>query len=76
MIEIMGTKYLSEKEASKRYGYSQKWFQKRRYSNLPPPYMKLQNKGKIFYPLSETDAWFKKNFIMIRDVNDLPIETP
>lgn len=59
MIEILGIKYISDKEAAIRYGYSQSWFQRRRYKKLPPPFCKLENKGKVLYPLDETDKWFK-----------------
>ena len=69
MIELLGIKYISEKEASKRYGYSSSWFQKRRFSKSPPPYVKLQNKGKIYYPLEQTDAWFKENLILFKEEN-------
>lgn len=54
--EIMGKKYLSDKDASRRYGYSQSWFQFSRYSHTGPSFFKLQ--GKILYPLEETDHWF------------------
>ncbi len=61
MIEILGTKYITEKEASHRYGYSMAWFQKQRYLNLAPKYTRLtnSNKGRVYYPLDQTDAWFK-----------------
>ena len=61
MIEIMGVKYISDKEASHRYGYSQGWFQKRRQKKIAPKFMRLEGKGKVFYPLEETDKWFIDN---------------
>lgn len=63
MIEILGIKYLSSKEASIRYGMSINWFAIRRYQKNSPPYTQLQKKGKILYPLHETDEWFKENMI-------------
>lgn len=61
MIEILGIKYLTEKEASVRYGLSQSWFALRRFKKDSPPYTQLQKKGKVLYPLTEVDEWFKKN---------------
>ena len=49
MIELNGTKYITDKEASVRYGYSKSWFQNQRYKKLPPPFVKLQGKGKVYY---------------------------
>ncbi len=60
MIDIRGKKYINEKEASIRYGYSRSWFKSRRKKHLPPPFIKMENKGKILYPLIELDAWFDK----------------
>ena len=60
MQEIMGIQYLTEKEASKRYGYSMAWFSARRYKNLPPKAVQLEVRKKILYPLKETDEWFIK----------------
>lgn len=66
MINIMGTKYLTEKEASTRYGQSVHWFQKQRYLKKPPPYVKFQQQGRVYYPLDETDKWFKENLTMFK----------
>lgn len=60
MLDILGTKYLSEKEVAHRYGYSQSWFRKRRWKNEEPAYIKFDQKGRILYPLDKTDEWFKK----------------
>lgn len=67
MIEIMGKSYLTEKEASKRYGYSISWFRITRKKNKGeyPKYIKLQGKGRVLYPLLETDQWFLTNLIAI-----------
>ena len=60
MIEIIDTQYLTSKEAAKRYGYSSSWFQMRRSKNLSPKFIKFHGKGKVLYPLKETDEWFKE----------------
>lgn len=61
MIDILGIKYISEKEAVTRYGHSPSWFQKQRLNDLPPYCVRLQGKGKVYYPVEETDKWFKDN---------------
>ena len=61
MISILGITYLTDKEASKRYGYSVSWFQYQRSKKNPPPYVKLQGRGRVYYPLDATDNWFKEN---------------
>lgn len=49
--------YLSETEASTRYGYSRQWFQRERWKGTGPKFIKI-NSGKILYPLQATDEWF------------------
>lgn len=49
--------YLSETEASTRYGYSRQWFQRERWKGTGPNFIKIKN-GKVLYPLKDTDAWF------------------
>lgn len=61
----MGKVYISDKEASVRYGYSQAWFQKRRHKKMGPPFIKLQGKGKVFYSMEDTDKWFKDNMQIV-----------
>lgn len=62
MIDILGKKYLTDKEASDRYGYSQRWFIKQRQLKKGPKYFQLKGgKGRVLYPLIETDKWFKDN---------------
>lgn len=63
MIELNNVQYMTEKEAVKRYGYSSAWFQKQRTNREPPSYVKLKGKtkGRVYYPLLETDKWFKDN---------------
>lgn len=49
--------YLSETEASSRYGYSRQWFQRERWKGTGPKFIKI-NSGKILYPIITTDEWF------------------
>ena len=49
--------YLSETEASLRYGYSRQWFQRERWKGTGPKFIKI-NGGRILYPIIETDYWF------------------
>lgn len=63
MKVILGITYMTSKEAASRYGYSDSWFKKRRMNRWPPKFVKLQRKGKVLYPLVETDAWFKDNIV-------------
>jgi len=65
MRDILGTTYMSDKEAAQRYGYSESWFRKRRKDQIGPPFMRLTAGGKVWYPVKESDDWFQKN--MIRD---------
>jgi predicted DNA-binding transcriptional regulator AlpA len=65
MINIMGKVYINDKEAAQRYGYSQAWFQNCRHKKIGPPFVKLQGKGKVYYPMDEADEWFKKNMQVI-----------
>ncbi len=67
MVEILGVKYITDKEASQLYGYSVSWFQKRRHKKLPPPYIRLlEGNGKIFYPIEELNKWFKDNIFIYK----------
>lgn len=59
MINIMGIEYITEKEAAMRYAYSRSWFQRQRLMNTGPNYCRLV--GKILYPLTKCDQWFKDN---------------
>ena len=60
MREIMGIKYISEKEAANRYGFSISWFQKLRNKKNGPKFIKILGKGKVLYPLSDIDSWFQQ----------------
>ena len=53
--------YITEKEAAYRYGYSVQWFQRSRWQggDYGPKYLKIR--GKVLYPLKETDKWFAKH---------------
>lgn len=61
MIDMFGKTYMSDKEASARYGYSQQWFRLRRHKKSGPNFLKLEGKGKVYYSVEETDKWFKEN---------------
>ena len=50
-------KFLTQKEAVERYGYSAKWFERCRWAHSGPDYVK-PNGGKVLYNLEKTDAWF------------------
>ncbi len=58
MLEIMGMKFISDKEASKRYGYSQSWFIRSRTQGFGPRWVQFKEHGRVLYPLDETDKWF------------------
>jgi hypothetical protein len=60
MVEILGVKYITEKEAAQRYGYSSWWFIKARRQEYGPHYIQIMTFGRILYPLEETDEWFRK----------------
>ena len=55
----MDIDYLSEKEVSKKYGFSVHWFKKQRYGKNPPRYYKLDN--NVFYTVKDLDSWFLEN---------------
>jgi hypothetical protein len=59
MKEINNKKYITQKEAMKRYGYSASWFQTQRKNKLKPVFLQAKKRGKIYYPLDETDRWFE-----------------
>lgn len=58
MIEVAKIKYITQKEAVSRYGYSATWFRTQRKLKLPPVFLQAKKRGKIYYPLDETDEWF------------------
>lgn len=64
MIECMGKKFITTKEASKRYGMSIEWFKKRRVKQLEPNFVQFSDNGLILYPLDEIEIWFKKKIQM------------
>lgn len=63
MIAIIGKEYLTLKEASKRYGHSCSWFVREREKGEGPPYIQIKERGRVLYPLQETDEWFKKRIV-------------
>ena len=60
MLKIVDKVYLSTKEASRRYGFSVKWFEMKRWKRLEPKAVKVAGKGRVYYPLEETDNWFRQ----------------
>ena len=64
MIEFDGNKYITDKEAATRYGYSKSWFQRQRHKKLPPPYIKTR--GKVYYCINDLDRWFKENVFIYK----------
>lgn len=62
MIEMIGEKYLTEKEASQRYGYSLSWFSRLRAQKSGPKFIQLKTHGRVLYHLENTDSWFKERF--------------
>lgn len=49
--------YLTETEASARYGYSRQWYQRQRWLGTGPKFIKV-NSGRVLYPIQEIDKWF------------------
>lgn len=68
MIEINNEKYITDKEASHLYGYSVSWFQKQRHKKLPPPFIKIQGKGKVYYSVNELNKWFSNNIFTYKEI--------
>lgn len=69
MIEINKVKYITDKEASHMYGYSVSWFQKQRQNKLPPPYIKINGRGKVYYSVDELNKWFINSIKRHNDEN-------
>lgn len=63
MLEIQGKKYISPKEASHQYCYSQSWLEKSRKNGSGPKWIKVGEKprGKIYYEKNSLDEWFLRN---------------
>ena len=61
MITLNGIDYITEKEASKRFGFSVSWFRKLRHQHLAPKNIKILGRGKVYYSLKEITEWFKNN---------------
>lgn len=57
VITILDRVYMTDKEASARYGYSQSWFRLRRHDKKEPHYLKVN--GKVLYDMIETDLYFE-----------------
>jgi len=63
MIKLMNELVMTDKEAAERYGYSQSWFRIMRNKKKGPPYLQMKGKGKVYYYVEKTDAWFKENMV-------------
>ncbi len=61
-MDIMGIKFLTEIEASERYGYSKAWFAHKRMARSGPPYIKMAD-NRVLYNLEKTDKWFKEKMV-------------
>lgn len=59
MIEVLGVKYITDKEASQKYGLSRSWFQKIRQTKMSPPYVRFNQNGRVYYEINQMDDWFK-----------------
>jgi hypothetical protein len=57
MIEILGKRYINQKEAAQKFGFSTSWFELQRHLKKPPSFIKLQ--GKILYDLEKLNKWFE-----------------
>ena len=64
MIEILGKKYVTDKELARKYGFSLSWFRNQRYKKQGLPYVKITGQGKILYDVELADEWFKKNILI------------
>jgi len=53
--------YITQKDAVERYGYSKYWWERCRWDGTGPKFLKI--KGKILYPLKETDEFFAKHVL-------------
>jgi predicted DNA-binding transcriptional regulator AlpA len=60
MKEIMGKKYLTEKEVADRYGYSKATIIKMRSDGNGPKYTQMRPHGRVLYSLENTDGWFNE----------------
>lgn len=58
MIKLLGLEYLTDKEASLKFGFSQGWFKKVRVQKRGPAYIKIQ--GKVLYEITQLEKWFKE----------------
>lgn len=63
MLIIMDEPYLTDKEASKRYGYSVSWFRRMRFMGGGPKWTQIIAEGRVLYPMHSTDEWFKKRMV-------------
>lgn len=55
----MGTKYLTERQASEEYSYSRAWFQRKRRDGGGPEYRKIGS--RVLYPADKLSEWFESH---------------
>ena len=63
MLFIDGVEYITDKQASAKYGLSQSWFKNARYKNRGPNYFKIN--GHIYYKTDIIDQWFQENLKIV-----------
>lgn len=61
MLTLNGIEYITEKEASKRFGFSVSWFKKLRQKKEAPRHVKIMGRGKVYYPVKDLAEWFRDN---------------
>ena len=61
MIDLFGKKYITDKEAAKKYSYSVTWFKMQRCKKLEPHYIKLH--GRVYYEVDVLDKYFKEKIV-------------
>ena len=61
MIKITDKRYITIKEASKRYGMSESWFKDHIRKNKGPISFQIDGKGIRYFDIDQTDDWFKNN---------------
>jgi hypothetical protein len=60
MVEILGRKCITEKEAASLIGYSVAWLKCLRLAKKGPPFIRLIDKGKVFYDKFHLEKWIKE----------------
>lgn len=61
----MGIDFITLKEAAHRYGLSTWWFRLRNRQHKEPHAFRINGRGRIYYDMLKTDAWFKANMVEV-----------